>query len=553
MITPTLPIQRFVGDGSTLFQWMGSFWTTLYQDPQYLRQFNAGRALVAAQAYLNVLEAGNLLNRKLLPVLHRERWHPLVVRRSRRGQGGAAALKLNMEPSPVLGAQTDTAYPVRTTFKLGGAVAFADVYTYPLDVVPEQVLTCLVDNIAAPKVILVKDKDFVIQDGTLVIRKAYDPFEDSSGFAVDTVSTGTEDDQESVLWGCDVLFDRNYVYEHLGYVLGVKTDSTEYFKRLLNAVWDMVTSGASPSLFSAMLGALCGVPTVLNAAETVETVATDGNGDQLVITDKAVYRLPGNAVLRDDIQSGTVLCYGDMLDQAIRIYPALVDPRSTKLKAVTEYAWDIRQDIPAITLPPGFFRVPLQYGFCLSWDAVPIYYAGDDANGNPKLWFPLQGLEADVTAFWDDVWAQAETQGVSLETCFAAYLDDTVSYRTDAECGHVEPLEFFLRNLIGVNTILVTLNSSELRAGDRGRITPVFVELLRDTLPVYNRLFLVERRTAAVDEYSLDTTGANTDSEVIAKYASLERTSDGRLGGPSAVRLTFKDRPVRKRWVAVCR
>lgn len=549
MIAPTVPVGRFVNDGATLFQWMGSFWTTLYQDPLFLRRLQAGRALMAAQAYLDVLEVTNILNRRLLPVLHRERWYPLVVRRSQRGQGEAAALKLGMEPGPVVGMQTDTAFPRRTTFRLGGDVAFANITTYPLNPVPTRILTCLVDNIAAPNVILVKDKDFTVQDGTLVLRTADDPFADGSVFPIDRLSTDGVEDQEAVLWACDVLFDKDYVYEHLGYVLGVKTGSTEYFKRLINSIWDLITSGATPQLLSSALGALCNVPTIQTALEQVQTITANPNGDILVITNASVYYLPPIAVMRDGVVPGALLRYGEFLDQAIKIYPIIADPTATKVNGMTEYSSTFRQDIPAITLPPTFFSTPLQYGFCLSWDAVPIYSAGLDANGNPKLWFPLQGLASDVTAFWQDVWNRCETQGISLETCFTGYLNDTVLSQIGVVCGHVEPLSFFLRNLLGANTLFVTLDSSQLRVGDRQQITATFVKLLRDTLPTYVRLFFVEHRTPSTSTYELED---STSSENIVKYVSSDATSAGYMGGPSPARLTFKDRPPIVRWIAVC-
>jgi hypothetical protein len=177
---PTIPVSNFVSDGDTLFQWMGSLWTTLYSDPTFLRRLQHGRALGTAQTYLNIMEIAGLLDRKSAPVFHRERWYPLVIRKSQQGQGDAAALTLNMEPTPVLGPQTDPAFPRRTVFKLGSNATFSQIVTYPLAVTPTRVVTCLVDNLVAPKVLLIKDRDFVIQNGTVVLYKKNDPFGEDS-------------------------------------------------------------------------------------------------------------------------------------------------------------------------------------------------------------------------------------------------------------------------------------------------------------------------------------------------------------------------------------
>jgi hypothetical protein len=422
-------------------------------------------------------------------------------------------------------------------------------------------VTCLVDNLVAPKVLLIKDRDFVIQNGTVVLYKKNDPFGEDSPFPLSVVTTDSATDQETVLWACDVLFDRDYVYDHIGHVFGVRMRSTEYLKTLLNSIWDITTSGASPRLFSAAMGALCNVPTVLTDTETVETLTTDPNGDKLVITDKHVYRISSSASLRTGVVPGAVLGYGDYLDQAIKIYPAICDPRSPKLAGSVEYAADMRHDVPVVTLPPAFFKTPLAYGLSFSWEAVPIYCSGTDANGNPKLWFPIEGLEADVTAFWEDVWTRCETQGVSLEACFDGYLDDRVPYQEmEGTCGHIEPLAFMLKNLIGANTVIVTLDVTQLRTGARKQLVPLFMDLLQGTLPAYVHLCFVERRTTPVEPYEVGDnvrggvtyTGA-TSSAISAKYVSLSRASLGQVGGPHPARLTYKDRPPRIRWIPICK
>lgn len=528
MTTPTLPVPAFASDADTLFRWMGLFWSTLYQDPDYLRRCQGARALGVAQAYLNLLETATLLDRNAAPVLHRERWHPLVLRLSERDSGGAATLRFGMQPAPVFGPQTGAEFTEGAKFRFGKSVEFADVYTYPLNPAPLDCV-CITDNIAAPKTVLIRDRDFTIQGGSLVLRKANDPFADGSGFAVDTDGAG----KEAVLWACDAMFDKDYVYNHIGYVMGVRTASTDYFKRLINAVWDLVNNGATPALLRQGLAALCNVPVCVSDGETVES-AESGT----VITDANVY-----GVTLPSVSAGDRLAVGQPLTDAIRIYgPVTASVLGTESL--------LRTDIPNLPLPPSHFAVPLAFGLSAGWDTVPVYYDGDDVNGNPRLWFPLQGTDADVRAFWSEVWSRCASSGTSLRTCFEDLLDDTVVANSGAVWGHVQPLDFMLRHLIGANTVFVVLDTDQLRDAGARSAAPAFVELIRRSLPVYVRLFVVEKRSAGPDAYSLEESSA---SDTVLLTVSLSAESAGRVGGQNPGAMTFKDRPPVKRWVAIRR
>ena len=545
MIFPSIPANEYAADAATLLEWMGSFWTQIYRDRTFVSHLQGSRAMLSAQVYLGILESAGLLNRQLMPVLHRERWYPIVILRSQTNQGGAAVPTLGMEPTPVLGPQTGSEFPPGLVFNLGGDVDYTTIVTYPIAPTPVSVLTCIVDNILAPRVVLRRNQDFTIQDSTLIVRKEYDPFGPDSVFPSTQVATSGQQDSEVVLWGCDVMFDLDYVNNYLGYCMGIRGEATEQFKQAVNASWDMITSGALPVLLSASLGAICQVPVVRQNGEVIEDIATDQNGDKLVITDKTVYRLPSVAVLGPKTFIGSVLRFGDYLDDSIKIYQNIQDP--AKIQAMP-YGADLRNEIPAVSFPPGFFRVPLKYGLSASWESAPIYCAGLDRNGNPKLWFPLGGATQDVAAFWQDIWNRAELAGTSLVPCFKDYLDDIVVYESGSVVGAVEPLGYFLKNLVGANTILVSLNTERMQPQARQQITPAFLDMLRRALPSATWLFCIEH-VGAAEQYDL---GADSADDIEARYWLKMGSSSAVAGSPSPVGLRYQDLPVVKRWVAEC-
>lgn len=528
-----LPVADFVQDADTLFRWLGLFWSGLYEDPDFLKRLQGARSVGIAQAYLNLMETARLLDRNRMPVLHRERWYPLVVRRSQRDSGGAAKLRFGMQPTPVFGPQESEDFPSGSKFAFGAGASFAGVYTYPLSE-PAASVVCITDNIAAPGTVLVRDRDFTLQDGSIVLRRGDDPFADASTFAV----AETGDDVEAVLWGCDVMVDKDFVYQHAGVVLGVNTPSTEHFKRVINAVWDLVNCGASPELLTMGLAAICGIPVCLSDGETVEAIATFEHVTT-VITSAGAYEVQPQAELA--VAVGDVLAKGQPLTGGIRVYGPLTS-------AVLAQPSLLRTDMPVLPLTPEFFAVPLAYGLSAGWDPVPIKSAGTDVNGNPKLWFPLQGSEDDVQAFWNEVWRRSEAAGISLQTCFQDHISDTVVGNTEAVWGYVEPLDFMLRNLVGANTVFVALDTDALGTGEERALVPAFVTLLRKTLPAYVRLFVVQRKSVGPDEYSLE---ENTSSDTVLLTVSLSAASQGSEGGPRQSRMTFKDRPPVKRWVAI--
>ena len=108
-----------------LLSWLGSFWTAVYKDPDFIEYLEDARALRIAQLYLDLLENLKLEDRENIPVFHRERWHPIVIRRSQAGTGSKEMFKLvdrKVDKSGILlgDDQKDDVYPNPTLFTLGG-------------------------------------------------------------------------------------------------------------------------------------------------------------------------------------------------------------------------------------------------------------------------------------------------------------------------------------------------------------------------------------------------------------------------------------------------
>lgn len=478
--------------GDTLYSWLGSIWRTLNKGDGMVRGLQAARGIRMAQLYLDVLEAAKLQDRNGAPVFHRELWHPIVVRRSQRDSAQENMLSIGMDGE--IGPQPEgSVYGEGTVFRMGKMANFADFVTYPLSSGISGGAMSIVDNIVNPKVVLKKgdDADFVIRNNTIVFRREDDPLSEQSPFEKFDIPGSASDDPEdadveAVLWASDVLFDRNYIADHLSYALGADAPSSDVVKRILNAAWSSVASGLTPELVKTLMAAMLNIPVIQNKTETVIDISRSEDAT-LVRTNAGVYKVSPKATLRMDVYSGAVLKRGDLLDESLRIYPFL---NVAGAETDAGFSVPLEQDIPSIPVPRDILRAKTEHGVYVMWGETVVKRSASspsDANGMPHLYFDIGGSEDDVSAFWNDVWAKAEEDGVSMES----YLGP--------EGSPVSPAEFFVRNLVGANTIFAVVDRSQ--ADDTSMMRdPMFFDMLNSVVPSAVRLFLVEHIPAGLGD-----------------------------------------------------
>ena len=543
MKTVAAPLKDFIGTGNTLTNWLGMFWTKLYEDADLAEALQHGQGVLAAQLYLNYLEAVGFLGRKNLPVFHRERWHPVIIRRSERNKGNANALRLDMEPPVKVGAQPHgTAYPAGRVYKVGGHAEYSHATSYPLPEGMADALTCICDNIAKPEVVLLRGVDFIVRNETVLFLRDRDPF-DNMTFPRRIAAIEGREDEEIMLWCSDTLIDKDQVYQHLGYVLGIHTASTEFYKKMLNGLWDLYTDGPKISILRAAIGAMLGEPTIIHAHETVEAILEDGDTLQIV-TDREVYRVNPDATLRTNIEIGAELRGGDFLTETIRLYDNL-NPRKTF--ALGEYGDRLRQDVFSMFFGPELLAASVNFGVGASWDMQDIVYAGEDANGNPKLKFKLYGNPEDVDIFWDYFWSQVEKRNISSETCFTGYIDDIVVPVSGAVYGRVEPLKFIMENFMIANAAILVVDSDKLTDPPKDRDPVSLLTYLAGTLPAHTLLRIVEQRHVRSDSYDLE--DVMEDKSMMLATTAI---STGNPGARSISGLTYQDRPPLVKLIPQC-
>ena len=511
--------------GNTLYSWLGSLWRGLHKGDGMIRGLQESRGIRIAQLYLDVLEAAKLQDRYGAPVFHRELWHPIVVRLSKRDTSRENMLKIGIDG--VLGEQGEgSVYGEGTELFLGRPANFENYVTYPIDEDIAGGAVTIVDNIVNPSVFMERGpgKDYEIVDGSIVFHRDNDPLGENSKFdRYDIPGVVDEDgeevsDMEAVLWASDVLFDRNYIADHISYALGANAPSSDVVKRILNAAWSSTAIGLTPELVKTLLAAMLNVPVIQNDMETVKWISVENDEDgnpvsRIVSTDRGSYRVSLRAKIRKDVVPGAVLARGDLLDESIRIYPftdrvsvVIPDDSSSSsssdctemsVSATTPYSMPIEEDIPSITIPPSMIRARTEYGLFAMWDVVDV-----KNDSMERLYFDIGGKESDVLAFWEDVWKRSEESGVGMESIIGK------------EGTKLSPAAFFLKNVVGANTLFVVVDRAQVDDASMMR-DPMFFDMLSAVVPSASRLFLVEHRSVGGDDL-IDLGGLNETDKVSA-------------------------------------
>ena len=319
--------------GNTLYMWLGSLWRSIHKGDKMIRGLQSARGIRLAQLYLDILEAARLQDRNGAPVFHRELWHPVVVRLSRRDTAQENMIEVGIDGE--IGEQpAGSMYGEGTVFCLGKMANFQDYVTYPIDADIAGGAVSIVDNIVNPTVMMERGKDFEIRNRAIIFHRDNDPLGEASKFERYDIPGVLDDngdeipDMEAVLWASDVLIDKNYVADHISYALGANAPSSDVVKRIVNAAWSSVASGLTPELINTLIAAMLNIPVIQHEKETVRNIYIEKDDDgkdisRIVTTDLGMYRVSLKATLRRKIVSGATLVKGELLDESVRIYPFL--------------------------------------------------------------------------------------------------------------------------------------------------------------------------------------------------------------------------------------
>jgi hypothetical protein len=566
--TPSVTNTELVDTSNKFYTWLSSFWRHIYESSELPLGVSQSRGLELSQLYLNALETLKLQDRNNLPVFHREQWFPIVVKQSECNKSKISLTALNNKNSDfnaVIGKQASDSVFSNSDLKIGEHNQFKHTVSFPIPKDVKNILTCIVDNIIDPKIILLKDVDFIIENESIILNDKYNPFTNT-----DFASKFVDNEHEAILWGCNTLVDKDFVKYHLGYMLGIESISTQLYKNAINAVIDLLNNGCSVSLFNKLIASLCDIPHIIEPSEVVVFKASTSEVGNLIITSHNTYNVPSYMELPDYVKTGETLQGGTLLSTAIKVYPFLcnIDRFLAQSNSTME---KLMEDIPVLSIRDTMLRCGAGDGFSLTWDEVPILLNNLDEmktnpNAYPEFYFTLEGDLEDISVFWKDVWSSSRKSNISLAHCLKDYFDSDINYpdidysdkTEDSIYGHISPMRFFLENLIGANTVIVTVDIDQL-SEDCLLYDSRFFSYLRALVPSNIRLFFIEHQSVS-DVYDLDDDPDDLDTkhatynEDTTDYAYLDGESEYSYNDRYSFETdSYRDDVIAKRWIPACK
>lgn len=514
--------------GRLLLEQLGSFWTNIFRDVDVLQSHLRSSANEQGQSYLNYLEAVACVSRFTVPVFHREYWYLFVL--SRNAVVNQASI---YQPNDLqYGSQDGTVLNRPAGFvQTYGGQDQAGVVKAPL---PDKLVNApftMHNKVVLPSRTLVSGLDYTVDSVNKTISFRSNPFNDPLFIKRDVFdSEGIKTDEEVALWVYLGDFDLDYVYVQFGYALGIKYASSQGYKDLLNAVWDMFVMCMSRESLQQFLSAMSGIPFILETEETIEVVRTEPDR-QLLITDRHVYQFKPSAVLLySSADVGTKLYHGQALCTAVLIEElAQHDPNYSVL--------------PSVALSRGLLSGGYLADLTFRNANVQLEYLGLNEYNKAVVKFEVNGFPGDVEAFWNAV----NLRGIVSGKMLSEYLDTRVDPTTPPVPMNlpsvINPLEFILSNLMRNNLFAIRVRYRDFADSVPGLGA---FQFLRDVIPPHTT-YIVFVDLTATETIDLAQVGgeddAGADEDVTTFLGATPFTEDLFEAGsaPPGAEATYQD------------
>jgi hypothetical protein len=358
------------------------------------------------------------------------------------------------------------------------------------------------DTIIRPTTTLATGVHFSLDNTFIIFREDSDPF-DLGTFPTRLVDNNGTTDQEILLWATDVLFDYEFLYDNYGYAIRLQDESSEYYKDVINALWNIRFSTANLASLRASIGDMLGNPAVKSDGETIEVIHPESDESISVVTDSNVYSYPPNTVLLPTTVVGAVVNQGDFLTETVRLYTKLDPDKFYGANGIP--LSDFVLHVPSLYIPKGIIgSYGGESGLVADWKTTDITFEGNDANGNPKYQFDLGGAPTDVQAYWENLWGNAETQGVDLYTdVFEPYIYSPPPYiALGIPVGTINPLDFFMRTFLKPNVGIIVVDFSALPSNINSL---AILSRLNNLIAAHALLIIIGKQSVSDQDYSLGT------------------------------------------------
>lgn len=425
-------------NGDYMLRLLGSFWSLWFTDNVTAKTIMDMVGQTQFEVQQQVEESTSCISKTTVPIYGKHQWMPLILKQSEKN--AAAQLKRLYGTSGLVYGPSAGLY---------GQLAASEWFSYPL---PKDFTGCshLYNRMVDPSVILTGNADFWIDEANSLVHFKDDPLKNDLISVKQIVDeNGNVIDTEIMLWARNATVDKQHVWTHFGYVLNIWMHSSEYYKKLISALWDTLVLGPSKLAVTTSLSAMTGIPVALET-ETVEVITVQSS-TIYIATDKNVYSFKSTAT--PVVAVGDTLEAGDILVDSFEI----IEPGS-------DSDWGT---FVGISIGSRFLGMKTEGPLFFENSQVSLDYLGKDINGRSIVQFKLSGWQADIDAFWRKVHANG-LQGKTL----AEYVDTRVNPVTQPDQrdipAFINPFEFVVNNLFRNNAYLIRLRPETFADGAPG-------------------------------------------------------------------------------------
>jgi hypothetical protein len=434
-----------ISDGEYLYRSLGSFWTQIFQDKNVLKGYTIGMAEELIQSYYTLIETIQKYAVRDTPVLHKEKWLPLTIKKS----------DFNKAPfvfssnGAVFGYQPDSDdFYANQLFRFGfpKETGGKHVYSYT----PKnglQSFGAIANRVIAPSLLLVPGIDVSYVDGVLyfnsdLFKSEYIPRSKVLG---DLGKTSTYKDADGnviedefiILWVYAAEIDQKALYENFGVLFELNLPSSQNYKDVLVALMNLASEGSTITALNSAFAALADIPVIIETKETVKNLYDDRTYNY-VVTDKNVYRVPIDQPLSEKVYLSNVLYSGECVTSDVKILDTVIDPVWWKKEIATNKLAFSSHIFAASTHSQLFFENDIKL----------ISYTGSQLN------FPVIGKPEDVKSFQQYI-NTPDVEGVEgNQTKLLRVLNLT---RGQAGGAVINPIDFVFNNIFKNNILLLKL------------------------------------------------------------------------------------------------
>lgn len=496
---------------------LGTFWSRIYSASDQMSSYATATALTVAQTHRNLLETVAALSRYDVPLFHKELLVPVILRRD----------QLNS-------AVTNTAKFDRSTVTFDGTAAFdrptiSTTCSFPL---PENVKAVgqLFNKLTFPTVTFLLNIDFYVDTENNALVFVSNPF-DNPGIPVKQVLQNGLPVDEVVLWGFCAEYDYDYVFKQFAYAVGIKLQTSQGYKDLMNAIFTgLIEGGATAKNLDLALAAICNIPVTIDTEEIIEVVRYDAYG-LFIATDKNVYRFTEHA--QPLVTEGQTVLAGQPLIDGFDIiefkpgnqFKELQENLPSYRQALTDFlstgnfeylntetddellldSVDVcpvkKRDLAALALDNGFVSACLYGDLVFENKEVPLIVDTNHPTKYTYVHFDLNGLPADVKKFFDEVHIRGVEMATQQSDCdrparkigtLAHMLDSRKYAETEPKPEHlpetINPLRFLIENVLRNNVFVVRITVSALGQKQLGLYN---IRHLRQLLPPQTAMIVI--------------------------------------------------------------